>query len=217
MAKGKPRSKRGGARQENTLAKRSILPPIQSNPIIRRIFRYEVVAVVTAPISVLATDLVGLMVYSTGATTSVNIFENVRLKRISIWSTPGGTTSTVTSSQSVAIDWNGTVGPTGHRVSDTSLGGAYGAYVTSKPPAGSLAGFWLDNSTSGNVCQLTVNLGDILDFQIEYTLADSGSLASTVTAMVGATTGRFYLRSPAAASSVVQLQPVAYPTTNSGS
>jgi hypothetical protein len=138
------------------------------------------------------------------------LIESIRLKSITIWSSPGGQTGSVTSSQTVAIDWAGSQ----HRVADTSIGGAYPAYVHSEPPQGTLSSFWFKQGDTTPICSLSLNVSDIIDVKYQYILTDQPTTPLASPPPTGASGANIIvMRALNNQTSLVNVLPTSYPQT----
>jgi hypothetical protein len=122
---------------------------------------------------------------ATSATVGYDLFEMVRIHRVTVWAQAAlGTPTTV------AIKYNTTTGDqTIH--TDTSLG-VKPAFVSARPSNKSLAAFF-QLSGAGAAFQITAPAGSIIDVQCSF---KTTSLAPVMAqnALVGATVGEFYYR-----------------------
>jgi len=113
----------------------------------------------------------------------------VRLKNIKMWSSTATLGSVVTNS----VEWTSTYGPSTIK-SDTSVGTAVPAFVSSAPPVNSLARMWsLTGSNESDVlCLLQCPTNTIVDVTLECTIFDRETPVN-VTSTNSGTTGQTYV------------------------
>jgi hypothetical protein len=154
---------------------------------------------------VTAQNMAAIFNVAVSATTGFSLVGAIHLKRLEMWSpaSPGATVSAEFHQGSTTF-----IGSPSVVVSDTSVGTAYPAYVSTKPPKNSLSGFCIDgNATStGPVVTLTYPDDAVVDFHVDMVLLDSGVVGQSTTG-AGMTAGVTYLKILGAGS----LQPANYP------
>jgi hypothetical protein len=130
-------------------------------------------------------NLLDTVLIATSGTAAVDLFDVVKVRRISIWAQAAlGTPTTVQLVYATS---------TGDRAihTDTSLG-VKPAYVSARPAAKSLASFYSVSSTN-TVFLVTVPAGSVID--VELSLRTSlGTPVSAANALVGAQLGELYYR-----------------------
>jgi len=148
----------------------------------------------TAPFLITWKFLFDSIVVATAATTAVQKFAQIKLKRVTLW-TPAIQTSGTFVAQPCELDFTNTAGslfavPQLHTV-DVSLGSSEIACVSKKPPKGSPQANW-QVSSANNLLTMVLPIGGIIriDFQAVEAIA---SLIAKSTALVGATVGQQYI------------------------
>jgi len=110
--------------------------------------------------SIYSTDFLGLLATATAATTLTSILASIRIKKITIYSTPTAASVNV----NAEILWAGNQQKEQARFNDASVGTALPTCVSSRPPRSSDVSKWIDGSvTSFVVCKLTVPSASIVD------------------------------------------------------
>jgi len=131
-----------------------------------------------------------LGIVSTAATAAAYISTVFRIKRITIWGpvavagTPVQVTITFTETS------NDFESPPISR-SDTSISFDHPAFVTMKPPKGSLLSKWHGSAQTDEAFALTFPAGSIVDMDFDFVLNDLGAPLVGVV-VVGATPGQIY-------------------------
>jgi hypothetical protein len=122
---------------------------------------------------------------ATTATQGFQLFDQCRIRKISVWGQAVvGTISTV------AVDFVTSTGDRDYKT-DTSLG-IKPAYVRTKPSAKSLASFW-QLSTAGNAFELSCPAQSIIDVHLSFRTSNAPPTAAQ-NVLVGATPGDIYYR-----------------------
>jgi hypothetical protein len=119
------------------------------------------------------------------ATAAYRIAAAAKLSHVAMWTPPALQGAAATCS----VEWRGQANSPPVEISDTTVSTASPAHLMSRPPAQSLAAFWLTD-TSTRVMTITAPVGTIIDVSVSYVLRD-GNEAPNATAIVtlGATTG----------------------------
>lgn len=133
-------------------------------------------------------QLLNLLLYTPTASTSVRLFQAVRLKKVDIWANPPALGAAPTS---VQIEWFGENSPT-TIVSDTTMG-VRPAHVSSTPPSSSSNRWWSVSgfSETDKLFQLTLPADCVVDVTAELRLVDNEApTAGDVPS--GATVGQLY-------------------------
>ncbi len=125
-------------------------------------------------------NLLQILSVGISSTQVSSILQSARLKRITMWGPPASNLAPVT----VSCQWgeNGPSGFGGNAVphSDTSVGSAYPAYLSVKPPEGTLPGMWMSFQTSlpttAVLCLLDFPANAIIDLQVNLVV---NSIATT--------------------------------------
>jgi len=145
---------------------RSRPPQYRSQPIVRRVMRYECTA---AQVGLTITPqklCCSLGTVCTVTNTTVACFIGaVRVRRIQLW----GMTTTSGTSASVSVNYDGTSGfaPNTELASDTINVSEY-AYISGKPPANSAASFWGKFDDTDTIFTVNLPSGGIMDLDLEY-------------------------------------------------
>jgi hypothetical protein len=156
---------------------------------------------------VTATDLYSILVCATSAVSSAVMFHAVRLRKVELWGSPDPATGLAATCK---IEWsnntvsaNGLWSGSGTAVSDTVMGTGKYCHVRANPPEHSTAGFWLNSpsATTIDLFEISLPTNGIMDITIDAVLnycdpADVGP------ALVGATTGKIYVRDLAGMNAV---------------
>jgi len=176
------------------------MPQTEVWPVTRHKLRFYSVG---ATLSVTASMLLDAINVATTATALFQLYDFVRVKRISMW----GISSTVANSiAAVSVAFTGaTAGATGNdlELHDVSMNSTVPAFITCKPPPGALSTLWQANTasvlfrlssqfpTAGGgltAVQTTVEL------DLEYRMDSDTPPLGTTNAAVGATAGIVYFR-----------------------
>ncbi len=133
-------------------------------------------------------DLLDTVLIATTATAGYDLFDVVKIKRISVWAQ--GTTLGSPVTAQVVFPASTNVGDaTIH--TDTSLG-LKPAYVVCRPSQKSLSSFW--NTSSGTTAfTLTCPTGSIIDVHLSFKTSSKNPAAAQA-ALVAATAGEMYFR-----------------------
>jgi hypothetical protein len=158
-------------------------------------------------------DVADSMCVATAAAVAYRLFDAVKIKEVEVWcaNAAGDAANTV------EIEWLNTllIGGPGSTISDTALGLHDIAHVVARPPKGSKADFWLDNSTglSGgdfNIFRLACPKGSVVDITLECAIYDNDTAVAVTGAVAGATVGKTYARPLDSAQGTAILVPVSY-------
>ncbi len=160
-------------------------------------------------------DLQDLMCVATGATAAFRLWDAVKLKEVEVW----GANSAGNASNTVQVEYLDSLllGGPGKTFSDTALGLQNIAHVRCKPPKGSRASFWLNNTTGApgndyNLFNLNVPLGGVVDISLEFVFYDNDNPVAVTGTVTGATVGKTYCRALDSAQNTAILLPVGYDT-----
>jgi hypothetical protein len=155
-----------------------------------------------------------VMLIDNGPGLTKNLFTNIKIKRVSLWSTVvSDTTGTVPQTVGIEFSSANTGGFTNpnNRVTDTSVGNTRVAAVSVKPSKLSSAAYWQGSASTGDALVLFYTKGAILDVELSFTIQDGEAPVSGPAAGAGlGADGRIYqtwLGKTAAAGS---WQPVGY-------
>jgi hypothetical protein len=155
------------------------------------------------------TEILDLLCVGITATSASRVCDGMKIELCEAWA--GNTDG---AANTVEVEWlndpSGNYGP-GKTISDTSLGYTNIAHVISKPPAGSSAAFWL-NDTHGDVGILRFALpaGAVVDLVIQLVLYDNDDPTLVSGAVTGADPGKFYCRALDNGNATPVMNPVSY-------
>jgi hypothetical protein len=180
------------------------VPPFNATFTAGKRLRFEASGAGTVPVTV--QDLFDLFCMATSAIAAYRLFSGVRVRKVQAWGPMPASLVPTT----VALEWaNATnvamsIGGPNRIVSDTSMGATRAAFVSGRPPAGSLASFWLSGVTpssgvSPTVFTLNLPSNTIVDLTLDFVLQNDLDGASqqpqaVSAAVAGASTGEIYLR-----------------------
>ncbi len=162
-------------------------PPLSANVVVRHKFRF----VSTTGASTNITDrnlnqMFGL-VCTVANTTLKGLVNAVKLHRVQVWAPPASQGGSVTCS----VLWaSGSFAPD-VEVSDTSNSVASPAYISTVPPAGSSASFWMGETASNTMFTLLAPSGSVIDVEATGVLADTQAALTSYTVAAG-TLGALY-------------------------
>jgi hypothetical protein len=160
-----------------------MIPLIAAHPIQDRVFRFISNKSASTNYSVTRGCLLNLLVYleNTTGSNAYRIIQSIKVNRLRVWCfiAPGATTAGLLNAE---VEWYGG-GATNRRIS--SMGNATApCFLDSRPPVGSLAGFWssqadvtlpesqqlfqVSQDNAGYNTQSTL----VLDLHVSYTLTD---------------------------------------------
>jgi len=133
-------------------------------------------------------DMTLRLCLASSTTVAYSIFNGVKINSIEIF----GTTPVAGSSTNIELQWLSENGP--NRVlSDSSSSSAYPPRIQSRPPAGSLAGFWslTGQDPAINLFSMQVNNGDIITLNCTVCLQDPilGGPVPVAQSVTGGTAG----------------------------
>jgi hypothetical protein len=182
---------KSGKKKTGKTGKVSLPPMIQLTPIVKHVFRFRVTSTVNGT-NVGVGGILGALGNIASATTTLrNLATAFRIHSVKLW-LPGGSTGI-----NSYIDWSNSatfgISPD-YAIDKTTPDGITDTGVlVFKPPAKSLAGYWLANSISGGsgVFAVTALAGSILDLEVSYCLANVYG-TSSVTITGPATVGNMY-------------------------
>ncbi len=143
-----------------------------------------------------------LVMNSASGTTNYRVFSGFRLKSVEMWQSSTSTTP-------LSVEWTSSLGPS-PVVSDTSVGTAFPAHVSTSPPKDSLAAFWsLTSSNESDVLLiLTFDQQAVVDITFEA-IIQNGEVPVAVTTTASGTAGKVYMTYLSGATTTV-LPPVSY-------
>jgi hypothetical protein len=138
--------------------------------------------------TILRSNILNLVLYSTSATLTARIFQAVRLKRVEVWGNPVALGSPPSQ---VSLEWIGENSPS-TVVSDTGMG-VRPAHVRSEPPPSSSNRWWSISGTSESdqLFTLILQANSVIDVTLELRLVEQEApTAGDVPA--GASLGQLY-------------------------
>jgi hypothetical protein len=147
--------------------------------------------VTTAAVSIQVTyqNLLDLILIATGATTVVDLFHAVRIRKVRVWAVP-----VIGNAATVEVQFSGqTAGSAGNWkvVTDTSMG-IEPAYVSASPGARSLASLF-QQSGAAIAFALVCPSGSVVDVDLSFK-NDPGLSVAAQNPAVGATAGALFYR-----------------------
>lgn len=131
------------------------------------------------------------LVIATAATTAVELFSHLRVRKVEAWC--NGLTNT---SAQLALQFYGIISGdvTGDdRIHTDSSMGITPAHIRCVPSKRSLASNWTTSTTS-NLFDAVFPVGTIVDVDVEFRRSLNGGTSSAASALVGASTGYIYAR-----------------------
>ncbi len=167
-------------------------PQNKAKPECTRVLRYYATTAVSS-IDITGRCLLNLIIAtSTATTTAINVYEAMRITRVSMYFVPSSTGGFGNQADELVLNWRGERSPD-VRMSDRGTL-SHPACVKSVPPPESLAAFWVTNQ--GNIDSVLFNIScpaaTIIDVGLAMTIGD-GNTRSVTLAAVGTTTGIEYL------------------------
>jgi len=150
--------------------------------------------------------LAGMLgIIATGATTSVFLCDQFRLRRVCAWApvTTAGTPVTVMLKYADDPASNTQSGAP-RTVSDTSISYDRPAYACLEPPKDNTSIFsqWMDSSLTTNVLAVVLPAGTTIDFYFNFIIDDIG-ITSAGPTVAGATAGTIYHKAFAAGAATI--------------
>jgi hypothetical protein len=166
-------------------------PQFESSFAVAKTVRFTATSALT--FSVLRASLLDLFVMAETAVSAGRIFEAVKVRRVRIWGNAPGAGAVAT--RTSGVQWQSTYSPS-KVVSDSGSGATYGARISTKPPAMSLAGFWSltgVNETDA-LFVLQLNQGDVVDLDLTFRVQNNifGTDVPAAVTVIGATVGTVY-------------------------
>jgi len=165
-----PRGARRGGRQRALGGSSSMIPPPYV-PTMRlsHKFRFES-GIYNGVFAISRKNLLNLVQLATSTTTTVRIFEAVKLKSVEVWTSPP---ALGTAPANVSVEWLGENSPS-TVVSDTSMG-VRPAHVRTKPPPSSSNRWWCISGSmeTDTLFQLSVGPNSVIDVTLDLRLVES--------------------------------------------
>jgi len=178
----------------------SVLPQLQDQLSVGMTLRFTTTGTGgSTSASVTFANLLDAVLIAGTATNSYQLFDFVKVKRVTIRATPGANSggSTVT----VGIEYPGLVAGSaagGKQASNSTMGIAKNAFVSLRPDKLSAAGMWQPSSNQNAfVVRATdlnssICLGTIIDVELAYKNSADVNPAAITSAIAGATPGTIY-------------------------
>lgn len=137
-----------------------------------------------------------LLCMASAANAAYSLCDAFRIKKVRVWAPMASNLSPVT----VILEWSNqdaiSFQSDATRHTDTSMGSARPAFISCKPPKGSVQGMWISTGNGFGLFKLTCPINTIVDFQVQLRVRDGTQAARAVNAAVaGATAGQVYCRS----------------------
>jgi hypothetical protein len=146
-----------------------------------------------ANVTITRAAVLDLLVMASSATAAYRLFDAVKVRGIRIWGNAPGAGAVAT--RTSGVQWLSVYSPA-KIVSDSGSGATYGARITTKPPAMSLAGFWsLSGINEGeDLFTLQLNQGDVVDIDFTFRLQNNflGVAVPVAIVIVAGTVGTVY-------------------------
>lgn len=137
-------------------------------------------------------ELLEMVMVATGATTSVTLFQSIRLRRIRMWALSSTATNPLGAASSLSVEWKTDIADGAGRL-DTQIGDRI-AYLDVRPPPKSTASFWiLSDAADDDLLAFTCPLNTVLDVTFDAYI-NSGDYTYLSVATSGKTAGRVYYR-----------------------
>jgi len=189
--------------------------PFDASITITKRFRFIATAASTGVI-ISAEQMLAMFCMGTG-TGSVNGIPNgVRLKKVKLW----GPTVAALTPVTVSLQWISSpavtsFGGSQKRISDTSMGSTFPAYITAAPEKDTIQAQWLTAFTGASEQSLfliSFPANSIVDVSLDYRITGTPGLVTTVASSAG---GQLYILAldNAQSGGTNNLVPVSFPTT----
>jgi hypothetical protein len=187
-------------------------PPQQASSIvIGKTLRFQA-AGAQADFALTRAGLLDLLVMATSTTAAYRIASASRIRRIDIWGQPPAQQGSV---NPIQVEWLSSLGPS-KIITDVGMGATFGAKVTCRPPANSLAGFWslTGSDETEQLVRLTLPPQSVIDLHVTFQLQNNLDAENVPVAVVvaGATIGTVYVLPLdfAASGASAEVSPVSY-------
>ncbi len=183
----KLRSQQKGTRKGRKPSFPAQPPMLSANVKVRHVYRFtSATGTATAITDRNICQIIGGM--CTVANTTLKGLSNAaKLHRISIWAPPASQGASVTCS----ILWNSGSFAPDIEVSDSTNSTAVPARLSTRPPPGSSASFWMGETASNTMFTITAPAGSIIDVDVTHLLADTQA-ALTSYGVAAGTLGAYY-------------------------
>jgi len=184
-------------------------PQIPATVNVRRVFRFTSTSGAVTDIT--PKDLMGLAGSMGTVVNSLvdDIASLARLHRVSIWTPPSAQGAASTCS----IQWYDSLGSiAGPEVTDITNSVSRPAHVSSAPPRGTLASFWVSDATTP-LMSLVAPAGSVIDVEATLVLNNTGAAVASQ-AVASAVVGVMYWLSLDQTAGTQHYVPVGLPTTH---
>lgn len=199
MQKRGKRNRRGGKRNTrkaivvvNSRRDPSFPPQNKSKPYCTRVIRYVGQGSSNAVYPVTRRCLLNtVLAVVNGSTAATNVYESVRLDRVCMWNVPDAADGFGITTEELVLTWTGDRAPD-LRLSDRGTL-SHPACIKSRPPAGSLAGFW--STVNGDLDETlftysTTGTPTVIDIHLTLCIGDGATKTCVIAA--AAVTGIAY-------------------------
>jgi len=147
-----------------------------------------------AKVQITDQDILDLLCSASAATVANQICDAFRIRKVKVWSPMTATLVPVTAT----LEWSNTAqsfSGDAMQHSDTSMGSTCPAFISCKPPKGSLQDKWSGSNVGTSYFALTCPANSVIDFTVQLRLRDGSQVIQAVThAVAGATVGQVYCR-----------------------
>jgi len=164
--------------------------PFDAAITITKKFRFIATAASTG-VTITAEQLLAMFCVGSGTTTVLSLAIGFRLKKVKVW----GPTVAALTPVTVSLQWLSSpavtsFGGSQKRVSDTSMGSTFPAYITAAPERDTIQAQWLGTFTGVNEQQmftLAFPANSVVDVSVDYRITGSQNLTTTVATAVPGT------------------------------
>jgi len=148
-----------------------------------------------------------MLCIGTNAAVAYRLLESMKIRRVEVWAA----NSAGNASNTITLEWTKTAdfGGPGKVVSDTALGIANVACVSTPPDKSSLASDWI-GTAANTLFQITLPQGAVLDLLVDISLFDTDAPVAVTAAVAGATVGKLYCRALDNQNATPVILPVGY-------
>jgi hypothetical protein len=186
------RQKRGQGPTNKFVADTRVPHPPQIFPQISHHQRLRFTNPAGANTSVAVINLLDAILIATSAVQGYQLFDQVKLKSIELWSQATLGATTPNSIQIAFIGDTGGDAGDGRVFGDTSMS-IEPAHIYARPAKLSAAAMWQSKTSGMNLFSVVAPAGSVLDIEVAYRNSDIGPNV-VLNALVGATTGQVYYR-----------------------
>lgn len=165
--------------------KRSFIPKnfpqeYKAKPVMSRKLRFYASSALSE-VQITARCLLNLVLATiNGNTTSINLYESIRITRLNIWFVPSSTGGFDPNGGSIMLTWKGDRGRDDRHEAIGTL--SHPAHISSSPPEETLASFYVNNYSDLDVGLfiLTLPTSSIVDISFEFCIGDGTTRAITL-------------------------------------